>query len=43
MGMGGVDFAELRRGVGSMMGVGKSVGTPMLRNAGERAGGQSGS
>ena len=39
-GIGGVDFAELRRGVGGMLGVGKSVGTPMLRNAGERAGGQ---
>lgn len=40
-GPGGVDFAELKRGVGGMLGVGKSVGTPMLRNAGERAGGES--
>jgi hypothetical protein len=39
-GPGGVDFAELKRGVGGMLGVGKSVGTPMLRNAGERAGGE---
>ena len=37
-GMGGIDFAELRRGVGGMMGVGKSMGAPVVRGYGEKAG-----
>ena len=41
-GMAGIDFGELRRGVGGMMGVGKSMGGPVVRGYGEKAGCESG-